>query len=84
MREFICRVDAKDRITFVDASWVSFAAENGFPSLTLESVKGRLLWDYISDATSRHFYQVLAKKVREPVRRWRCRSATTGRCAGGS
>ena len=27
MREFICHVDANDRITFVDASWLAFAAQ---------------------------------------------------------
>jgi hypothetical protein len=57
MKEFICQVDAEDRITFVDANWVSFAAENAAPALTLEAVKGRLLWDYIADQTSRHLYQ---------------------------
>lgn len=52
----------------MNASWVAFAAENGLPRLTFESVKGRVLWDYISDATSCHFYKALAKKVRETGR----------------
>ena len=65
MKEFICQVDAEDRITFVDANWVSFAAENAAPALTLEAVKGRLLWDYIADQTSRHLYQSLVLRVRK-------------------
>jgi hypothetical protein len=64
MREFICQVDANDRITFVDASWLAFAAENGLPALTAESVKGTLLWDYISEGETREFYQIFMKKVR--------------------
>jgi hypothetical protein len=68
MRQFICHVDAGDRITFVDESWVAFAAENGLGWLTLESVKGRSLWHYISDETTRQFYKALAAKVRETGR----------------
>jgi len=64
MREFICQVDARDKIIFVDANWIVFAAQNGLPSLTLELVKGQSLWDYISDETSRQFYKALARKVR--------------------
>jgi hypothetical protein len=68
MREFICQVDAGNRIVFVDASWVSFAAENGLPSLTLAAVKGRLLWDFITDETSQHVYKALARQVRRTGR----------------
>jgi hypothetical protein len=64
MREFICHVDANDRITFVDASWLAFAAENGLPALTVESVKGTSLWDYISEKATQEFYRIFMKKVR--------------------
>ena len=68
MREFICRVDAVDRITFVDESWVPFAVENGLPSLTAGSVSGRLLWDYVSEPISQQLYRMLAGKVRKTGR----------------
>ncbi|MGA2686412.1 MAG: hypothetical protein ABSF51_15340 [Verrucomicrobiota bacterium] len=64
MREFICHVDAVDRITFVDASWVAFAAENGLPALTAESVQGTSLWNYISELATQEFYRIFMNKVR--------------------
>jgi hypothetical protein len=68
MRHFICRINAGDQIEFVDESWVAFAAENGMPWMTLESVRGQSLWHYIPDETSRAFYKVLAEKVRKTGR----------------
>ncbi|MGO8837194.1 MAG: hypothetical protein ACLQAH_10305 [Limisphaerales bacterium] len=65
MQQFIYRVDAQDRITFVDANWLAFAAENGLPALTAEAVTGKVLWDFISDLTSRQFYKIFAGKARE-------------------
>jgi hypothetical protein len=65
MRQFIYRVDAEDRITFVDASWLAFAVENELPALTAEAVTGKLLWDFISEPTSRQFYRIFAAKARE-------------------
>ena len=64
MDEFICRVDAGDKITFVDESWMAFALGNGAPSLAAESVIGTSLWDYISEKATREFYGILMKKVR--------------------
>jgi hypothetical protein len=65
MRQFIYRVDAQDRITFVDASWLAFAVENELPALTAEAVTGKVLWDFISEPTSRQFYKIFAAKARE-------------------
>jgi hypothetical protein len=65
MRQFIYRVDAQDRITFVDVNWLAFAAENGLPALTAEAVAGKVLRDFISDLTSRQFYKIFADKARE-------------------
>ncbi len=64
MRQFICRVDAEDRIAFVDASWVAFAKENGTPALTAESVRGVSLWNYISESVTQEFYRIFMRKVR--------------------
>ena len=68
MREFIYQVDANDRIIFVDANWVAFAAENGSPALTAEAVTGRTLWNYISDPTSQQFYKIFMADVRRTGR----------------
>ncbi len=68
MREFIYQVDAEDLITFVDANWVAFAAENGLPALTAEAVTGKLLWDYLSNSTSLQFYKIFMAEVRETGR----------------
>ena len=64
MRQFICRVDAEDRIAFVDASWAAFAVENGAPALTAESVRGTSLWNYISENVTQEFYRIFMRKVR--------------------
>jgi hypothetical protein len=68
MREFIYQVDANDRITFVDANWVAFAAENGSPALTAEAVTGKSLWDYLTNLTLRHFYIIFMADVRKTGR----------------
>jgi hypothetical protein len=65
MREFIYRVDANDRFTFVDANWVAFAVENGSPALTAEAVMGKSLWDYLSNPTLQQFYKIFMADVRK-------------------
>jgi len=64
MRQFICRVDAEDRIAFVDASWAAFAKENGAPALTAECVRGASLWNYVSENATQEFYRIFMRKVR--------------------
>ena len=64
IRQFIYRVNAENRISYVDSTWVAFAAENGLPSLTAKLVIGTLLWDYISGAGMRQFYRMFMAKVR--------------------
>lgn len=57
-------MDAENRITGVDATWVASAAENGLPSLTGQFVIGTSLWDYLPEARLRQFYRMLMAKVR--------------------
>lgn len=64
MLEFVYRVDAEDKITFVDANWTPFAIENGLSRLTSAEVSNRLLWDFLSDITTRHLYRVFMHRVR--------------------
>lgn len=64
MKQFVYLVDAEDRITFVDENWLAFAGENGPPKLTAETVIGQPLWNFVSEITTRHIYQLLMGRVR--------------------
>lgn len=65
VREFEYVLDGSDRLVSANAHWFDFAKENGVHDLTAERCSGRLLWEFISDATTRHLYQLLLKPVRE-------------------
>lgn len=75
--EYIYRLDAEERITFVNRAWLDFAREN-WPQGPGEAVVGELLWDHLSDPGTRELYQILLAKVRgqaRPVRfAFRCDS----------
>ncbi len=64
-REFSYTIDAGDRILSANQNWFAFALENGVSDLTEQNVIGRIIWDFISDGTTRHIFEVLFKKVRE-------------------
>jgi len=56
------RVDADDRLVWVDEWWLAFARENGAPELSREGVLGRLLWDFVTgDPTSRLYCEIHAR-----------------------
>ena len=58
------RVDARDQIVWVDAAWLAFARENGAADLTEDSVKGRSLWEFIADESTRCFYREIHRRIR--------------------
>lgn len=58
-------INAKDEIAFVGQSWDPFAVANDGTSLASDSVLGRSLWDFITDAPTRHLYQQIITRVRE-------------------
>ena len=62
-RRFIHRIDRDGRICFVNADWLAFAAENGWP-VTRAEVLGRALMASISDPRTRHVYALLIDRVR--------------------
>lgn len=64
-REFIYRVDAKDRIVFANAAWYDFATENGAAILLPEAVVGVSLWSFVCNAETKQLFAVLLKKVRD-------------------
>jgi hypothetical protein len=63
-RLFVYRIDAKDRISFVNDEWIAFGVENGLSGLTAERVIGKSLWDFVADLSVRHLYKGLFDKVR--------------------
>jgi len=64
---FVHRIDGDDGITFVNRDWLDFAAANDASHLTEKTVLGRCLWEFISDETTVHLYQALAKQVRDTL-----------------
>ncbi len=66
-RACVHRVDAADRITFVNPRWITFAKSNGADSLP-DRVFGTSLWTHIRGAETHHLYQVLLRQVRREGR----------------
>jgi hypothetical protein len=81
-REFVHRIDAEDRLSFVNDAWLEFAAENAGPD-DAEAVLGSPLMAHISDAETRHIYRLLIDRIRETGRpihfRYRCDSPNVRR-----
>ncbi|MBS1795011.1 MAG: hypothetical protein JSS81_14215 [Acidobacteria bacterium] len=74
----VYRIDSQDRIVFVNDVWQHFASENDAPDYAAEGVLNRSLWDFITDSTTRQFYQEVIKAARgeKPVTfNFRCDSA---------
>jgi len=76
-REFVHRIDREDRICFVSAAWLAFAAENGW-STSADQVLGSAIMSQIADTETRHVYRLLIDKARDGSRpatfRYRCDS----------
>lgn len=53
-----------DTVADVRGEWDRFAAENGAPELTAESVIGQRLWDYVAGGDVRSIYRMLVEHVR--------------------
>jgi len=66
--EVAYRIDARDRITWVNPAWDAFAIANGAPELTGERVRGNSLADCMADKETRHLYGLLVAKVRRTQR----------------
>jgi hypothetical protein len=76
-REFVHRIDAEERICFVNDAWLAFAGENGWP-VSAEQLLGSAVMSHVSDAETRHIYRLLIARVRKEARpihfRYRCDS----------
>jgi hypothetical protein len=80
------RIDVDDRIVEVNDAWVAFAGANDGDALRPDRVTGRVLWEFLTDATTIHLYQVMCAQLREggaPIRfRFRCDAPDVRRLLG--
>ncbi|HYP17944.1 MAG TPA: hypothetical protein VEQ65_12100 [Opitutus sp.] len=58
------RIDADDRIVYVNEAWTTQAALDGAAPVVREAVLGRVLWDSIADFATREIYQRMVAAVR--------------------
>ncbi len=63
-RQFVYRVDANDKIVSVNDAFLAFGDENSLPDARPEAFIGKSIWDFITDHTTRHLYQVAFDQVR--------------------
>lgn len=79
----VFHVDSLDRISSVDAAWLSFARENQAAELSESAVVGRPLWSYIQGLEIRHLYELLFREARAKLREieipFRCDSSNKRR-----
>ena len=57
-------IDASDRITFVSPEWLRFAETNEAPELTEANVVGKPIWDFVTGADTRTFYEAIYHNLR--------------------
>lgn len=57
-------IDRDDRLAAFSETWSVFANANGGVALDPAWLTGRVIWDFISDSTTVHLYQVMVQRVR--------------------
>lgn len=62
--DVVYRIDAKDRIVFVNPEWDRFALENGGAPLVSANVVGRSLWSFLTDPTAEEVGRLLLDAAR--------------------
>lgn len=60
----IYRIDAEDRLSFVNPAWQASAVAAGAEGLQAERVVGRTLWSYFEDETVKAIYRRLVERAR--------------------
>ena len=58
------RVDADDKIVWLNSLWLGFARENDAVGLIEESVLGRSIWDFVAGDVTRKLYLEVHSRVR--------------------
>jgi hypothetical protein len=61
----VYRIDAAYRIVEVNDAWTRFANNNAAPELAGDAVRGRTLWEFIADPTTRALYEALVARARQ-------------------
>jgi len=62
------RLDAADRLEWVNENWGRFAARNEAPELAAGRVLGRPLWDFLSTPEVHQIYRTVLERVRRLLR----------------
>lgn len=78
----VYRIDAGDRLTYVNPAWLEFARNNEGESVMPEKVLGQSMWTCVTDATVREIYQRMIARARagRPVHfHYRCDAPTKRR-----
>jgi hypothetical protein len=60
----VYRVDAADRIVYVNDAWDAFAHQNEGTAVVAAQVVGRPLWEFISDLSTRTIYRSALGRIR--------------------
>lgn len=55
-------IDKERRISFVNDNWHSFAIENGAGELTRNAILDKPIYDFITDESCRHIYEMLIER----------------------
>lgn len=63
-RVFVYRIDAQNRIDYVNDEWIDFAGENEAPELTRERVLGEPISGFIAGWETIHLYEIIYERVR--------------------
>jgi hypothetical protein len=61
----VYEIDSDDKIVFCNAGWEGFALENGGEDLRFELVKGRSIWDFLTDSSTTDLYKRLIAHARK-------------------
>jgi hypothetical protein len=80
--DLVYRIDASDRLCFVNEAWEAFARANGGEAFDAEHVFGHSLWSYVRDLTLGQIYRHVvadARRGREVRLRFRCDAPTQRR-----
>ena len=59
------KVNAEDRLQEFNEGWTEFAEANDGREVLPSQVLGRVLWDFISDPTTIHLYQMMLQRLRQ-------------------
>ena len=64
MKPVVYRIDARDRLEYVNGAWDEFARANDGESLVSAKIRLTSLWDYLTDNPTRQIYRDLVSRVR--------------------